>query len=455
MKRCDSKTIVTDEMINAVDTCLDAWLEDNNLSWRHVYTSGTALSERNTRRIRKAEDYNHLIDWINDINTIYKRLHAIAVEYKKTPPRNWQRFFGRSLPLPTAQHEPALYNNAEVQSDELNAAAGPLITWLLKEVSVANEQKNVWKASSLLNQACFLLELIGDYERAAIHLEELARLNNHTDDFHFAADAYLRCGQAYLHAGCVPDAIESFDSGLKVIEDHKGRTPPHRVRLRLLSYRAIAKLELDQPLEARRILLEEALPLAESECSPPAIASVHNRLAIVALRLKEPGEAMRHVLAALECRLARDMRSEVARSLVTIGRVHYAKNDFEQAVFIWELSLSLQQALNDHEALAQTYYLLATAYALLHAKHVAHNPQKLKIGVTSDWFSNSAELRLLEKIAHQATFQKIELLTSSCRNRAITCFRSCWHLERDSDAKKFPDAIEKARQLVEARRGGQ
>jgi tetratricopeptide (TPR) repeat protein len=303
-----------------------------------------------------------------------------------------------------------------------------------------------------LNQVCLLLELTGDFERASIHLAELARLNNHTDDFHFAADAFLRCGQAQLHADCLPDAIQSFDSGLKVIEDHKERTPPHRIRLRLLSYRAIAKLRSDQPLEARRILLEEALPLAESECSPPAIASVHNRLAIVALKLKEPVQAMHHVLVALECRLARDMRSEVARSLVTVARVHHAKNELEQAIFIWELSLSLQQALNDHETLAQTYYLLATVYALLHEKLALRSPQKLAIIVTSEWFPDSTELRLLEQVIQQSAFQKIELLTSSCRTRAITCFRSCGHLERDSDAKKFPDADEKARLLVEARR---
>ena len=453
MKRSDSKTIVTAKMIQAAHACIDAWLRDNGLTWRNVYTTGMALSDRNTRRIRRAEKYSQLIEWINDINTIYKRLHTLAVEQKKTPPKNWQRFFGPSMPLPTVQHEPALYNDAEVKSDELNTIAGPLITWLLKEASIADEQKNVWKASSLLNQACNLLDLIGDSERAAVHLAELARLNNHTDDFHFAADAFLRCGQAQLHAGCLPDAIRSFDSGLKIIEVHKDRTPPHRIRLRLLSYRAIAKLEFDQPLEARRILLEEALPLAESECSPPAIASVHNRLAIVALKLKDPDEAMHHVLAALECRLARDMRSEVARSLVTVARVHFAKNDLEQAVFIWELSLSLQQALNDHETLAQTHYLLATAYALLHEKYVARSPQKLKIEVTSEWFSDSTELQLLERVVRQAAIQKIDLLTSNCRTRAISFYRSCAHLERDTDAKKYPNAADKARQLVEARRG--
>jgi tetratricopeptide (TPR) repeat protein len=180
---------------------------------------------------------------------------------------------------------------------------------------------------------------------------------------------------------------------------------------------------------------------------------VHNRLAIVALKLKDPDEAMHHVLAALECRLARDMRSEVARSLVTVARVHFAKNDLEQAVFIWELSLSLQQALNDHETLAQTHYLLATAYALLHEKYVARRPQKLKIEMTSEWFSDSTELRLLERVVRQAAIQKIDLQTSNCRTRAIASYRSCGHLERDSDAKKYPNAADKARQLVEARRG--
>ncbi|MEK7782034.1 MAG: tetratricopeptide repeat protein [Verrucomicrobiota bacterium] len=453
-KNGDSKPCVSKTLIKAVDACIEAWLGGNDLTWSHIYTpSIKALSERNTRRIRKAEDYRELIDWLNDINIIYKRLHAVAAQLKKTPPSNWPRFFGPLIPLPTAQHEPALYNNAEVKGDELNAASGPLVAWLLKEASISKDQKNVWKASSLLNQACFILELIGDYDRVAIHLAELARLNNHTDDFHFAADAFLRCGQAHLHAGNLLDAIQSFDSGLKVIEDRKGRTPPHRVRLRLLSYRAIAKLEADQPMEARRILLEEALPLAEAECSPPAIASVHNRLAIVALKLKEPDQAMQHVLAALQCRFARDMRSEVARSLVTVARVHFARNELEQAVLVWELSLSLQQALNDHESLAQTHYLLATTYALLHEKHEARSPQKLKIAVSSEWFPDASELRLLEQVAHQAPFQKIDLPTSSCRNRAISSFRSCGYLERDSDSKKFPDAPEKARLLVEARRG--
>lgn len=447
MKR---SSVIPAEMIRTVDKCINAWLKTSGLTWGHVHTAG--LSDRNTRRILKGENFKSVIDWVDELNVLYKRLHAIAAEHEKTPPTNWHHFFSRDFPIPTVRHEPALYNNAEIQSDELKTLVDPLINLLATEAKIAASQNNVWKASSLLNHVCDLDELVGNWSQAEIHLAHLAALNTRTGDFHFAADAYLRRGQALLHDGDAPAALQAFEEGIRVIKKNKDRTPPHRVNLRLLSYKAIAKLEMNDPVEARRILSEDALPLATNECSPPALASVHNRLALVALKIKDLSAAMGHVLVALETRLECDMRSEVARSLATLARVHWAKNEIEQAVFIGELSLHMQQALNDHETLAQTHYFLGTGYAGLHEKVIGRQKQKLTLSVNPDWFRDPREAHLLQQSCDKATFSPTDRRPSNYRNLAIQHFKTCAFLERNTDAKSFPDALTQAQKLVDARR---
>jgi len=448
----DDTATVPPKKLRFARECFDTWLKQKKLGWHQLYLTTGGLSERNVRRLFEVGNYPNEMAWINALNLLFTRLHEVAKEKKLKLPV-WPDFFSGELPLPTVRNEPALYNKAEIQSDELRSVADPLLNLLEKQAKIAADQKNIWKASGLYNHVCDLAELAGYWTRAEIHLARLAELNTQTGDFHFAADAYLRRGQVLLHNRQAEAALLSIEDGIRVIKDHKGRTPPHRVYLRLLSYKAIAKLDLDDPQEARRILIEEALPLASKECSPPALASVHNRLALVELKLGGLPEAMKHVLLALEIRLKSNMRSEVARSLATLARVHWAMKEIEQAVFIGELSLYLQEALNDHETLAQTHYFLGTAYAELNEDRAGGQKHKLVLRMNPACFRNPNEANLLEKAYDMAAFPPIERRSGEYRTVAIQHFKSCAFHERNMDAKQFPAAAAQAQKLVEARRG--
>ncbi len=445
---------VPQALAKRVGSRLDRWVRTSGLSWDQIYNSD-GLSRSTVKRIKHPTEETVFDTWIERLGDLFTQFIIVANRHKKTPPSPWEKFFGEGVPQPPGGLglPPAVFSDAEVRKDELTRLAEPLIDYLQSNALNAGGLKNVWKESGLLNKLCLLLEMTSDWERAAECLHQLGLLNRHTGDFHFYADALLREGQAQLHAGDPQAAESTFQIGLRVIEDNEERFPPCRIQLRLLNYLAIAQLSLGDTPAAWKTLSTKSLPLAKKAGSPASVASVHNRLAIVALKLVKLDDAFMHILTALSGRLSRDMRSEVARSLTTLGWVHVERKEPTQAILIGEISLRLQQMLGDHEGIAHTYLLLGTAFLDLAGFRSGKKEERITLKLSPALFLDKVEYRILVSVAKEVKFGEIKISSLKIFPRAEICFQQCIRAEREWSLAQFTREAEmKLKQLREPSR---
>jgi tetratricopeptide (TPR) repeat protein len=286
------------------------------------------------------------------------------------------------------------------------------------------------KSSTCISKHAYfdrLLERTNQWGQAEINLGSLAKLNTDTGDFHFAANAHLRRGQAQLRAGFPKRANESFLTALKIIKQNEGKTPPYRVHLRLLNYQALvlrAKGELPKALDK---LKNESLPMANDHCSRAAFASVINRIALVECELKDFASAYSHILEAIRIRLKFNMRSEAVRSLLILGTIHEGNGEQEKELFVWELALRWQQYLGDDESMPEALFRIGSLYMKL---MTANSEKKITtIELTLRRFSGLPEFDLLEPIAKETGFEGIQVKASGLRQSARNAFVRCTDVE--------------------------
>lgn len=425
---------VSFELAQFVCERLEGWVKTAGVTWAEVETTDRSLSKSSIKRIKSPPENTPEEKWRAGVGRLVGRLEEIAKKKGIRGPDDWDILFEKRLPRPPGMPITlpfAVFNTPQIQKDGLAKLADPLIERLLNDALSAQGIGNVWKASGLFNQAGRLLEMSRDWDRAAGVLRQLAALNEKTGDFHFHADALLREGQAYLHAGNAKLAGETFQRGLDVIHAHRDRSPPSRIKLRLLNYLALTRLSLNQPTEAWEMLLKESLPLATDTGSPASVASVHNRLANVALELENYDHAFEYILSAIKGRFSLDMLSEVARSLTILGRIHAGRKETVQAILIWELSIHLQRMLKDHEGFAQTNLLLGKAFLHLAAGAVT-TASEVSLEFRPGLFTANQEFQLLKAIAEKAKFQGRIVLRDRAISFAETYLNQCAHAEKDA-----------------------
>jgi tetratricopeptide (TPR) repeat protein len=314
--------LVPKELVDRADAAFCAWLRASDLTWPDIYEPQEWLSESTVKRIRRAKLDKQFDKWFPKLERLFRRFVAVAHTGGVVPITEQEVFgkwrcFTRTVDHPVAD----VSGQAAIQRKRLAILAGPLIDALLTEARYAGQMKNVWKASELLNHACRLLELTGGWEEASDHLVRLARLNAQTGDFDFQADALLRLGQSRYHAKNFPAAAEIFRSGLEVLKHRQDKSPPQRIVLRLNSYLAMASMKSDAD-RAHAILVDECLPLARANGWRAAEASVHNRIAVVDLSRNRLPDALKSILQATKIRFKLQLRSEAARSLLTLADIH-------------------------------------------------------------------------------------------------------------------------------------
>jgi tetratricopeptide (TPR) repeat protein len=270
-------------------------------------------------------------------------------------------FFGEGFP-PATDLSFTLLSRPRFNVSRITESAVPLVQYLRYSFESSKYRVNIWKNSQILRHLCHVLELIEDWDEAARYLGILAEMNRKTGDFHFAADALLRKGQALYYAQKLDAADACLSAGLAVIDGFANKAPPYRTKLRLLNYLSMVKSDRGDNAGAFDILVNQCLPLAEEKCSEAAVASVQNRLGIVCLRMKDVVDAKQHLAEALEFRASVGMMSEAAKTLFAVGRAYREALELRQAAFLLELSAILQIQNDDFEMLGETQFECATVY---------------------------------------------------------------------------------------------
>lgn len=374
-----------------------AWRRQHSIVWAEVETDG--LKRATIARIFAVEKNRSLENWLTKLAALFTRLNVVCVAKKvQANHRSWEEIFGHDFPPPPVTPDPAVSNYADVAVGKARRLATPLIEFFETEFRAANDQKNIWKASQFLIRLCELYELTANWERATISFAKLAELNKQTGDFHHVADALLRQGLALFYAGFAKEAEAQFQNGLDVIAEHSSKTPPFRTELRLLNYLALAKNELGDSESARRLLETRSLPLAQNRSSKAAVASVHNRLGIVCLRLGDLAAAAEYLSCALEMRIQLSMRSEAVRTLFVLGSLHERKGELPQAILIWQITVELQKTLRDYESIAKTSFELGRSYVSLFNNPIWEEEDRLSISLCAANFPDNRELKSLQRL---------------------------------------------------------
>jgi tetratricopeptide (TPR) repeat protein len=376
---------------------ITAWRRQHSIVWAEVETDG--LKRATIARIFATEKDRSLEDWLIKLAALFTRLNAVCIGKKvQANHRSWEDIFGHDFPKPPVAPDFSVSNYADVAIGKVRKLSTPLIEFFDTEFRSANDQKNIWKASQFLVHLCELYELTADWQRAADSFAMLAEINKKTGDFHHVADSLLRRGLALFYAGLAKEAETQFQNGLDVIAEHSSKTPPFRTELRLWNYLALAKNELGDSEGARRLLETRSLHLAKNRSSQAAVASVHNRLGIVCLRLGDLPAAADNLIQALEIRVKLSMRSEAVRTLFVLGNVHESKGELPQAILIWQITVALQRALRDYESIAKTSFELGRTYILLHDNPVLEKEASLSVSLTPASFVNDLELRTIQQM---------------------------------------------------------
>ncbi len=374
-----------------------AWKGQHSIVWADVETDG--LKRATIARIFTAEKGRSLEDWLTKLAALFNRINVICVNKQfQTNPRSWEDIFGHDFPKPPVTPDRGVSNYADVAVGKVRRLSTPLIEFFETEFRSANDQKNIWKASQFLIRLCELYELTANWQRAADAFAKLAELNKQTGDFHHVADALLRQGLALFYAGLAKEAEARFQNGLDVIAEHSSKTPPFRTELRLLNYLALAKNELGDSEGARRLLETRSLPLAQNRSSKAAVASVHNRLGIVCLRLGDLAAAAEYLSRALEMRIQLSMRSEAVRTLFVLGSVHERKGELPQAILIWQITVELQKTLRDYESIAKTAFELGRSYIFLFDSPIWEKEDRISVSLIDANFPDNRELKSLHKL---------------------------------------------------------
>lgn len=348
------------QLIEHAATCVTSVLQTHAIKKSELPTTNLSKATID-RRLNSANHsrYDDATKWLRELVPIYKRTNDIVVE-KGSPPLSWAQFFGDEFPLPPHDVSFAALSRARFSDRRLLEAASPLVSHLTNAYEASKNKGNVWKLGQVLSNLCHTLELTENWPEASRYFAALAKLNERTGDFHFRADALLRQGQALYFCGRLSEAEVSLRAGLSVIDDHEA--PPYRTKLRLLNYLAMVKSDLSEHETAEKILLEQCLPLAEAKCSHAAVASVHNRLGIILLKMGRQ-EAERHLISALVARTDMNMISEASKTLFLLGRTHRTNGLLKQAILLWEVAIRLQLQHDDFEILGETQFECGCAYA--------------------------------------------------------------------------------------------
>lgn len=391
-----SKKNQGDPLVAVARKKVEQWREQDNFTMQELQTTG--LSRAVIYRILSNEKGWLREEWLCALAKLFNRINAKLPDEKR---RSWQDVFGEGFPVPPLRPDSALSNYADVARSELRRRARPLAEFLDAEFSIAADQQNVWKASQLLIRLCELYELTAEWSRAADRFAILAELNRTTGDFHYAADALLRRGIALFYDGMAAEAETSFRKGLDLLTDYSNKIPPPRTQLRLLNYLAMARSEQGDHAQARNLLETKSLRLAKDRGSDAALASVWNRLGVVCLKLDDVPAAFDYLVKALERRTELKMRSEAARTLLTLGAAHERLGALPEAIAVWKLSATLQKKLGDHEWLARTCYELGRGYAQLSRTTRWPESSMIMVTLSKTNFPDVRELRALKALSDQ------------------------------------------------------
>jgi tetratricopeptide (TPR) repeat protein len=414
-----------------------AWREQSNIGWKDIYTGG--LTRPTVHRILAPEARRTREEWLTRLAKLFNRINSVYAVKFKTSHRSWESLFGDDFPHPPVSLDLTVSNYAEVGLAKMRTLTAPVIQFLESEFRTANDQQNVWKASQFLVHVCELYELTAEWARAAECAGKLAELNERTGDFHHVADALLRQGLALYYNRNAKEAKTKFERGLSVIAEYSSKVPPYRTQLRLSNYLALANNELGDSLLARQILESNSLPLAKDRCSRAAVASVENRLGVICLRLNDLRAAADYLISALGTRVQLSMRSEAARTMVTLGTVHERMGEPLQAAFIWHVSAGLQAALRDSEVLAKTFYELGCLYVRLQQAPLWYRGDELVVGLSANHFPEPKELCALEKICERERPQDLRIAKHRLLQLARREFEAAIYWDTDLDRKTIAD----------------
>ena len=129
------------------------------------------------------------------------------------------------------------------------------------------------------------------------------------------------------------------------------------------------------------------------------MASVWNRLGVVCLKLDEVPDAFDYLVRAIEKRADLEMRSEAARTLLTLGTAHERRGELSQAIAVWHLSANLQKKLRDYEWLARTCFELGRSYGRMRRTMQRGHQSEIVVVFDASSFWDSRELRALRMLS--------------------------------------------------------
>ncbi|MDX1600480.1 MAG: BREX system ATP-binding domain-containing protein [Anaerolineales bacterium] len=197
-------------------------------------------------------------------------------------------------------------------------------------------------------------------QTALAHVERLAHHFSHSDQRRRAIDYLIQAGHKAAGMYAFELAVEHLEHALELMEELDVSDPEKRFDL-LVSIEGYHGLLADTPqaVEAGRRALQ--VRGDDWEPAPEQRALVHRQAAIRLITSGQLDQAETELEDALEELEGRPESLEHARVLYNLAQLRWHQNRYSEAFEIAERSLGVAESLEDREAIARAYEMLALA----------------------------------------------------------------------------------------------
>lgn len=210
---------------------------------------------------------------------------------------------------------------------------------------------------------------LGDYRQALHYQERHLELSVEANDLVEQQRAYTQLGRTYMDMYefqedvlALPKAKDSFNKAMELVKKLKANPVPGYASTYIVelvdAYNNLGTMKMvtDEPLEARRLLLQGLRICDEEEVgqNDAARTRVHHNLGRLYAEKRQWAQAMSHVLKDIEiCRALPHPQGEV-KGLINLADIHFKQRQYIDAIRCYNLAHVIVRKLQDEDGLMKT-----------------------------------------------------------------------------------------------------
>lgn len=272
-------------------------------------------------------------------------------------------------PIPEAD---TLLVSASIGADLAGVAApspavsrhlGAYVIALKSKINKAHGNGHITAERQLIDTKAMTFEELRSWHHAANELRQLIELDLKLEDYAIAVRNLLRRGIALYQCGRFPEARDVLIEAETLIEKRLPKYGEIRTTVKIWDYLGLTLLRCGDAQQAIEWLSKaDKLPHEKQLATPLASASRLVRKGIAYMELNDTDNARKHLFRGLAIRVKLCVLSELSRGLRYVGLLHFQLQEWRQALCIWDLCESVQDAFDDNAERAKLRYYRAELF---------------------------------------------------------------------------------------------